>query len=148
MPAGDLPDICGAIGGTLLSGPADRRRMNVLLGIGGSDDSFRALEDTVERANAAGDDLTVAVVENPRSDRTPEEVEDRVRAVLADAGLEADVRRVEGDAGSQLVAIAEDEGFDMIALGGGQTSPMGKINLGSIAQFVLLNSHVSVKLVR
>jgi nucleotide-binding universal stress UspA family protein len=122
--------------------------MNVLLGIGGSDDSFRALEDTVERANAAGDDLTVAVVENPRSDRTPEEVEDRVRAVLADAGLKADVRRVEGDAGSQLVAIAEDEGFDMIALGGGQTSPMGKINLGSIAQFVLLNSHVSVKLVR
>ncbi|SHH42023.1 universal stress protein [Halobaculum gomorrense] len=122
--------------------------MNVLLGIGGSDDSLRALEDTVERARAAGDDLTVAVVENPRSDRTPEEVEDRVRAVLADAGLDADVRRVEGDAGSRLVAIAEDEGFDMIALGGGETSPMGKINLGSIAQFVLLNSHVSVKLVR
>ncbi|GAA0205307.1 universal stress protein [Halobaculum roseum] len=122
--------------------------MNVLLGIGGSDDSLRALEDTVERAKAAGDDLTVAVVENPQADRTPEEVEDRVRTVLAEAGLDADVRRVEGDAGSQLVAIAEDEGFDMIAIGGGETSPMGKINLGSIAQFVLLNSHVSVKLVR
>lgn len=122
--------------------------MNVLLGIGGSDDSLRALEDTVDRAKAAGDDLTVAVVENPQADRTPEEVEDRVRTVLAEAGLDADVRRVEGDAGSQLVAIAEDEGFDMIAIGGGETSPMGKINLGSIAQFVLLNSHVSVKLVR
>ncbi|QZP36399.1 universal stress protein [Halobaculum magnesiiphilum] len=122
--------------------------MNVLLGIGGSDDSLRALEDTVERAKATGDDLTVAVVENPQADRTPEEVEDRVRTVLAEAGLDADVRRVEGDAGSQLVAIAEDEGFDMIAIGGGETSPMGKINLGSIAQFVLLNSHVSVKLVR
>ncbi|MFC6786758.1 universal stress protein [Halobaculum halobium] len=122
--------------------------MKVLLGIGGSDDSLRALEDTVERAQAAGDDLTVAIVENPRSDRSPAAVDDRVRTVLADAGIDADVRRVEGDAGSQLVAIAEDEDFDMIAIGGGQTSPMGKINLGSIAQFVLLNSHVSVKLVR
>ncbi|MFC7097156.1 universal stress protein [Halobaculum marinum] len=122
--------------------------MKVLLGIGGSDDSLRALEDTVERARVAGDDLTVAVVENPRSDRTPDEVESRVRDVLSGAGLDADIRRVDGDAGSQIVAIAEDESFDMIALGGGETSPMGKINLGSIAQFVLLNSHVSVKLVR
>lgn len=122
--------------------------MKVLLGVGGSDDSIRALEDTVERARDAGDDLTVAVVENPRSERSPEEVDDRVRTVLADAGLDAPVRHVEGDAGSRLVAIAEEEEFDMIALGGGETSPMGKINLGSIAQFVLLNSHVSVKLVR
>ncbi|MXR40294.1 universal stress protein [Halobaculum sp. WSA2] len=122
--------------------------MKVLLGVGGSDDSLRALEDTVERARAAGDDLTVAVVENPRSERSPEEVDDRVRTVLADAGLDAPVRHVEGDAGSRLVAIAEEEDFDMIAIGGGETSPMGKINLGSIAQFVLLNSHVSVKLVR
>ncbi|WP_435065232.1 universal stress protein [Halobaculum sp. EA56] len=122
--------------------------MKVLLGVGGSEDSLRALEDTVERARAAGDDLTVAVVENPQSDRTPEEVEARVRSVLEGADLDAEVRRVEGDAGSRIVAIAEEEGFDMIAIGGGQTSPMGKINLGSIAQFVLLNSHVSVKLVR
>ncbi|WP_277554644.1 universal stress protein [Halobaculum limi] len=122
--------------------------MKVLLGIGGSEDSLRALEDTVDRALAAGDDLTVAVVENPRSDRTPDEVEDRVRTVIEDAGLAADIRRVQGDAGSQIVDIAESEGFEMIAIGGGETSPMGKINLGSIAQFVLLNSHVSVKLVR
>ncbi|UIO99934.1 universal stress protein [Halobaculum sp. CBA1158] len=122
--------------------------MKVLLGVGGSEDSFRALEETVERARAAGDDLTVAVVENPQSDHTPDAVEDRVRSVLSEVDLAADVRRVEGDAGSRIVAIAEEEGFDQIAIGGGETSPMGKINLGSIAQFVLLNSHVSVKLVR
>ncbi|PSQ05324.1 universal stress protein [Halobacteriales archaeon QS_6_71_20] len=122
--------------------------MKVLLGVGGSEDSLRALDETVERARVAGDDLTVAVVENPRADRTPAELAEHVRSVVADAGLDADVRRVEGDAGSRVVAIAEDEGFDQIALGGGETSPMGKINLGSIAQFVLLNSHVSVKLVR
>ena len=43
--------------------------MNVLLGIGGADDSLDALEETVARAVDAGDDLTVAVVENPESDR-------------------------------------------------------------------------------
>lgn len=122
--------------------------MKVLLGVGGSDDSLRALEETVERARVAGDDLTVAIVENPRSERSAEEVRERVGALLEEAGLDADVRRVEGDPGSRIVEIAEEEGFDQIALGGGETSPMGKINLGSIAQFVLLNSHVTVKLVR
>ena len=37
--------------------------MKVLLGIGGGDDSRRALEQTVTRAAEAGDDLTVAVVD-------------------------------------------------------------------------------------
>ena len=122
--------------------------MKVLLGIGGSDDSLQALERTVERAVAAGDDLTVAVVEHPDSPRSPDEVVARAEEVLADADLDAEIRRVEGDPGSRLVEIAESEGFDVIALGGGQTSPMGKINLGSIAQFVLLNATTSVTLVR
>ncbi|WP_101294026.1 universal stress protein [Halegenticoccus soli] len=122
--------------------------MKVLLGIGGSEDSVRALEQTVERARAADDDLTVAIVENPNADATPDEIEDRVRGVLTDADLDAEVRHVAGDPGSRLVDIAEEEGFDQITLGGGETSPMGKIKIGSIAEFVLLNSHVTVKLVR
>ncbi|MFC6615410.1 universal stress protein [Halopenitus salinus] len=122
--------------------------MKVLLGIGGSEDSFRALERTIDRAVAAGDDLVVAVVENPDSDRSYEEVVERVRSVLEDAELEADVRHVEGDPGSQIVDIAEREGFDQIVLGGGHTSPMGKISLGNIAEFVLLNAKTTVTLVR
>lgn len=122
--------------------------MKVLLGIGGSEDSFRALEHTVGRAVEAGDDLTVAIVENPRSDVSSADLEARVEKVLDDAGLEAAVRYVEGDPGSRLVDVAEGEGFDQLVLGGGKTSPMGKINLGSISEFVLLNSHVTVKLVR
>lgn len=122
--------------------------MKVLLGIGGSEDSIRALEQVVERSASVGDELTVAIVENPRSDRSPEEIERQVRDVLSDAGLDADVRHLEGDPGSRLVDLAETEGYDEIALGGGQTSPMGKINVGSIAEFVLLNAHTSVRLVR
>ncbi|XVH32700.1 universal stress protein [Haloferacaceae archaeon DSL9] len=122
--------------------------MKVLLGIGGSADSIRALEQTVERAVSADDDLTVAIVENPNADATPDEIETRVEAVLDDADLDAPIRHVEGDPGSRLVDIAEAEGYDQIVLGGGQQSPMGKIRIGSIAEFVLLNSHKTVKLVR
>jgi len=122
--------------------------MKLLLGIGGSDDSMRALERAVDRAVETGDDLTVAILRNPATNADPAEIEDRVRAVLDDAGMEATIRHLEGDPGSRLVELAEGEGFDRIVLGGGETSPMGKIKLGSIAEFVLLNSHVSVTLVR
>ncbi|MFB6153694.1 MAG: universal stress protein [Halodesulfurarchaeum sp.] len=122
--------------------------MRVLLGIGGADDSLDALDKTVERAKEAGDDLTVAIVNNPESDRDQDEIEREVKAALEEVEYDAAVRRVEGDPGSQLVEIAEREGFDKIVLGGGQQSPMGKIQLGPIAEFVLLNSHVTVTLVR
>jgi len=122
--------------------------MHVLCGIGGSDDSLRALEQTVERASVAGDDLTIGVVENPNAEIAVEEVIRRAEAAIAEAGIDATVRRIEGDPGSRLVDIAEQEGFDRIVLGGGHTSPMGKISIGPIAEFVLLNSNTSVTLVR
>ncbi|QCJ45667.1 MULTISPECIES: universal stress protein [Haloprofundus] len=122
--------------------------MKVLLGIGGSEDSYQALERTVERAVAAADDLTVAIVENPDSDATPEEIETHVRERLEGVAFDAEIRHVEGDPGSRLVDLAESGGFDQVVLGGGQRSPMGKISIGSIAEFVLLNSHKTVKLVR
>jgi nucleotide-binding universal stress UspA family protein len=122
--------------------------MKVLLGVGGSDDSIRAAEQTVARAAVAGDELTVAVVENPSSDRSREEVTETVREILDAEGVDAEIRHLDGDPGSRLVETAESEGFEQIVLGGGETSPMGKINIGSIAEFVLLNSHVTVSLVR
>jgi nucleotide-binding universal stress UspA family protein len=122
--------------------------MKMLCGIGGSEDSFRAVDRTVERAVVANDDLTVAVVENPDSSVDPIEIVDRAESTVADAGLDAEVRQVEGDPGSRLVEIAESEGFDEIVLGGGHTSPMGKITIGPIAEFVLLNAKTSVTLVR
>jgi len=122
--------------------------MKLLLGIGGTDDSLAALDQTVERAVAASDDLTVAVLENPDSPHTPEEVVEHVEEQLAETDLDASIRRVEGDPGSRLVDLAESEDFDGIVLGGGERSPMGKINLGSIAEFVILNATTSVTLVR
>ncbi|MBB6646805.1 universal stress protein [Halobellus ruber] len=122
--------------------------MKVLLGINGGDDSLRALEQTVSRAAEAGDDLTVAIVDDPRAEGSVDDIETEVDRVLDAEGIGAEIRHVDGDAGSELVTIAESEGFDRIALGGGTTSPMGKIQLGATAEFVLLNSHVTVSLVR
>lgn len=136
------------IGDPFLYRGADVRRMKVLCGIGGSDDSFRALDRTVERAAVANDDLTVAVVDNEDSSVAPDDVMERAQEAVDDAGIDADVRRVGGDPGSRLVEIAETEGFEEIVLGGGHTSPMGKITIGSIAEFVLLNAKTSVTLVR
>ena len=122
--------------------------MKVLCGIGGSDDSFRALDRTVERAAVANDDLTIAVVDNEDSSVSPDEVVERAEAAADEAEIDAEVRRVEGDPGSRLVEIAETEGFEEIVLGGGHTSPMGKITIGAIAEFVLLNAKTSVTRVR
>jgi nucleotide-binding universal stress UspA family protein len=122
--------------------------MRTLVGTGGSDDSLLALETALDRAEAAGDDVTIAIVENPDSPRSVEEIRGRVENRLANAGIDAEVRVLEGDPGSRLVEISEREGFDRIVLGGGETSPLGKINIGRIGEFVLLNADVTVTLVR
>jgi nucleotide-binding universal stress UspA family protein len=85
--------------------------MKVLCGIGGSDDSFRALDRTVERAAVADDDLTIAVVDNEDSSVAPSDVLERAREAVDEAAIDAEVRRVEGDPGSRVVEIAETEGF-------------------------------------
>jgi len=123
--------------------------MHVLLGVGGSDLSYRALDETIERAREAGDELTVAVFENEEIDTDADAVEARVRETLDEAAFDAEIRHVEGEApGSGLVDIAEREGFDRIVLGSGERSTLGKIQLGSVAEFVLLNAQTPVTLIR
>lgn len=122
--------------------------MRVLLGIGGTPDSISALDRTLERAQEAGDDVTIAILENPQSERSPDEVATLVRERLSSAGVTADIRRVSGDAGPALVEVAERGDYDEVVLGGGQLSPMGKLTVGQIAEFVLLNGDVTVTLVR
>jgi len=71
-----------------------------------------------------------------------------VRETIDGSGVDADVRRLTGHPGSELTELAEREGFDRIVLSGGRRSPLGKIDLGDVAEFVLLNADVSVTLIR
>lgn len=120
--------------------------MNVLLGVDGSEPSHRALEEGLERAREADDRLTVAVFAT-NDGPSREAVADQVRDRLADVGVDAEVKLLEGDPGSQLVELAES-GYDRVVIGGGTRTPLGKIRLGSVAEFVLLNSATTVTLVR
>jgi len=121
--------------------------MKVLLGMGGSPDGFDALEETLARAREAGDELTVAVLDTS-DDYDPDEVGAKIRDRLDEAGVDADVTQLSGHPGSQLSQFSEREEFDRIVIGGGQRSPMGKIELGEVAEFVLLNADTTVTLVR
>jgi nucleotide-binding universal stress UspA family protein len=121
--------------------------MNVLLGMGGRADGFDALAATLDRTREAGDDLTVAVLDTS-TDEDIDAVVEEARRRIDESGVDADVRALEGHPGAQLCELAENEGFDRIVIGGGKRSPLGKIDLGEVAEFVLLNAEVSVTLIR
>jgi nucleotide-binding universal stress UspA family protein len=119
--------------------------MHLLLGVGDTDDGLQALETTVSRARATGDDLTVAVYSGGDS------LDDLVTAVrdrLETLDFEVAVERLEGDAGGQLVDLGDRAGVDRIVLFGGHRSPLGKVRLDRVTEFVLLNASVSVTLLR
>jgi len=123
--------------------------MDILLGVGGSELSYYALEETIERAQETGDEVTVALFHNEEVNSDVDEIQARVEETLSETGFEATVRRLDGErAGSELVSVAESEGFDRIVLGGGERSTLGKIQLGSIVEFVLLNAQTPVTLIR
>lgn len=120
--------------------------MRVLVGIDDSEYSFRALETAVERASEAGDELTVAVYAESADSlaATEQAVRDRIETF----GLDCSVERVESEAGSGLVELAAHGEYDQIVLSGGNRSPLGKIKLDDVHEFVLLNARTTVKLVR
>lgn len=120
--------------------------MKVLLGMGGGKDSQVALEQTIERTTAADDELTIAIF--PSNDRSVDDIWAEVESTLAETGVDAELREIEDRPASRLVELAESEGYDQLVIGGGQRSPMGKISLGPITEFVILNAQTTVRLER
>lgn len=123
--------------------------MELLVGIERSARMLQILETAVEHARTVGDDLTVAVVETENGPSI-ERLEQEVRKHLSDLAVASnvEVRSLSGHTGSQLVDLAEDEDFDRIIIDSGQTSPLGKIQIEDITEFVLLNASITVTLVR
>lgn len=119
--------------------------MRLIVGIDGSETAMKGLDEVVTRAQQMGDEVTVAVY---APDDSLAAVETTVRARLDELGFEAEIEPIEDDPGSRLVHLAETGEYDRIVLSGGKTSPLGKIQLGTVTEFVLLNSHTSVTLIR
>jgi len=126
--------------------PADTLwSVHVLFALGPGESSLDAFETALDRAIEADDDLTVAVFGDAADrERLAGQAHDR----LADTDLAADVRELESEPAPHLVELAEREGVDRIVLSGGERSPMGKIQLNSLAEFVLLNATMTVTLIR
>lgn len=122
--------------------------MNVLLGVGGTDRCWEALSRTLDRTEEAGDDLTIAIYEADTASHSAAEIEQRVREAIEASPVDAEVRTVEGHPGGALVEIADGEGFDRLVVAGGDRSTLGKIQLGGVAEFVVLNSETPVTLIR
>ncbi|WP_435348405.1 universal stress protein [Haloarchaeobius sp. HRN-SO-5] len=90
----------------------------------------------------------------PDSEVTPDVIARRFGVVrdLADALEAADVdhevRGALGDYGQGIAGLAEEEGADLVVVGGRKRSPTGKAVFGSTAQEVMLSAHCPVTFVR
>ncbi|MFB6202432.1 MAG: universal stress protein [Halorhabdus sp.] len=122
--------------------------MDVLVGVCGSENSFHALETAIKRAEQAGDEVTVAILDEPSTDLTKQAVRERVTAIVDESDVPTDIRVIDGQPGANIVEIAGRDAFDHVVLGGCDRTPMGKIQLSDVAQFVLFNADVSVTIVR
>lgn len=119
--------------------------MRVLVGIEDTEHGITALEKTIERAEQTGDELTVAIY---ATEESLDETESAVRDRLETLGVDCPVERIESNPGSRLVELAEREDYNQIVLSGGQRSPLGKIKLDDVHEFVLMNSRTTVKFIR
>ncbi|MFB6171270.1 MAG: universal stress protein [Haloarculaceae archaeon] len=122
--------------------------MKVLLGVSGVDPVEEVVAQAVARAREAADEVTVAILDEPDAEVAVTGVEQAVQDVLADLGFDAEVLVRDGHPGSELVELADGRGFDRLVISGGTRSPLGKIQLGSTAEFVLLNASTTVTLLR
>lgn len=120
--------------------------MKLIVAVDGTDEGMAALETAIERALAAGDDLTVATF--TEGAREIEAIEDHVRDLLAGNSIDADIERIDDDPATRLVELSEVGDYDQILLPGGHKSPLGKIKIGNTIEFVLLNARTTVTLVR
>jgi nucleotide-binding universal stress UspA family protein len=122
--------------------------MNILVGIDGSESSFNALTQTLQRARQTNDTLTVAIIESALS-APPETIEQQVRELLEPASdIDTSIRCLTGTPGAQLTQLAETEDFDRLVVSNTERSPLGKITLESTTEFILLNAQTSVTVVR
>jgi nucleotide-binding universal stress UspA family protein len=120
--------------------------MRVLVAVDGRDHAMSALDRTIRRAREAGDEVTVGAY--TAEGHSLEEVEQRVRDRLDAQSFDASIELIDTQPGSGLVELAEEGSFDQIVLPGGHRSPLGKIQLDSTTEFVLLNARTTVTLIR
>lgn len=88
-----------------------------------------------------GDERSVPE-EMQRADRV--ETVRRTKEILEEAGVSVDSRDLSAPPSEGILALAEEEDFDEIVMGGRKRSPAEKAILGSVTQTVVLNADIPV----
>lgn len=76
------------------------------------------------------------------------EITKKYQELLAERGIEADVRQEFGDPGETIVRLAEEGGYDLILMGTRGLSNIEGLILGSVAHKVLHLARIPVLLVK
>ncbi len=130
--------------GTLVVGYVPRAEGEAALRAGVAEAKLRDATLIVVSSHRGGSDFTKA-----ESQAADEEME-RVRSLLADTGVEYEIRHlVRGfEPAEDVISIAEANSAELIIIGLRRRSPVGKLIMGSNAQRVLLDAPCPVLAVK
>lgn len=130
--------------------------MKILVGFDSSNTAKAALEAAISHGKAYGAGIVVAgsMTEGKDSDleaiQTAESDLKAAKAQVEEAGLPCDTHLlIRGmSPGEDLVKFAEERGVELIVVGIRRRSKVGKLLMGSTAQYVILNAHCPVLTVK
>ena len=130
--------------------------MKVLVGYNGSKASRLALDEAAQYAKAFGATVYVMTSMEGGSSEKPEDISranellKEAEAVLVSKSTSYELSQlVRGmSPGEDLVYFAKDNEIDHIFLGIEKTSRLGKLLLGSTAQYIILKAHCPVTTVK
>ena len=138
---------------------------NILVAMDGSEASQRALSDAVDLAKLCNAKLhAIYVVETGLFSSLPmegtveimysvlekegEEVMERAKKYAAGKGITVITHMNQGHAGSEILALAEEEKADIIIVGSHGKSNTDRLLIGSVSTFVVTHSTVTTMVVR
>ncbi len=120
----------------------------ILVPVDGSDSSLTALQPAAELASLFDADVVLVHVVDPESPSAPLPQLEKAQEILREAGLKAEVEVRQGDAATGILAVAEQQSVDLIALATHGRSGMSRWVLGSVAEKILRTSTLPMLVVR
>ena len=130
--------------------------MKILVGYNGSEPSRLALELAGRHAVAFGADVHVMTSMEGGTGERPEDIQkvkdglEYARKLLEKQSVGSEIGELARglSPGEDLVNYAEENGIDHIFIGVGKRSRVGKLLLGSTAQYIILNAACPVTTVK
>jgi nucleotide-binding universal stress UspA family protein len=138
---------------------------NILIAMDGSEASQRAFSQAVDLAKLCNAKLhTIYTVETGLFSSLPmegtveimysvlekegEEVMERAKKYASEKGITVITHLKQGHAGSEILALAEEEKSDLIIVGSHGKSNTDRLLIGSVSTFVVTHSTVTTMVVR